>query len=53
MGHTAQTELLPAAQVARETPVQQSDNGIFYATFGDHKLSPRSWNRSFAPCPKP
>jgi hypothetical protein len=38
MGHTAQTELLPAAQVARETPVQQADNGICYATFGDHKL---------------
>jgi hypothetical protein len=38
MGHTAQTELLPAAQVARDTPVQQSDNGICYATFGDHKL---------------
>jgi hypothetical protein len=40
MGHTAQTELLPAAQVARATPVQQSANGIFYATFGDHKLPP-------------
>ena len=38
MGHTAQTELLPAAQVARETPVQQAENGICYATFGDHKL---------------
>ncbi len=40
MGHTAQTELLPAAQVARETAVQQAENGICYATFGDHKLSP-------------
>ncbi len=40
MGHTAQTELLPAAQVARETPVQQAENGICYATFGDHKLPP-------------
>jgi hypothetical protein len=39
MGHTAQTELLPAAQVARETPVQQADNSICYATFGDHKLA--------------
>jgi hypothetical protein len=39
MGHTAQTELLPAAQVARETPVQQADNGLCYATFGDHKLA--------------
>lgn len=38
MGHTAQTELLPAAEVARQTPVEQSENGIFYATFGDHKL---------------
>jgi len=38
MGHTAQTELLPAAQVARETPVQQAENGICYAPFGDHKL---------------
>jgi hypothetical protein len=40
MGHTAQTELLPAAQVARETPVQQAENGVCYATFGDHKLPP-------------
>jgi hypothetical protein len=40
MGHPAQTELLPAAQVARQTPVEQSENGIFYATFGDHKLQP-------------
>lgn len=40
MGQTAQTELLPAAQVARETPVQQAENGICYATFGDHKLPP-------------
>jgi hypothetical protein len=40
MGHTAQTELLPAAQVARQTPVEQSENGIFYAIFGDHKLQP-------------
>jgi hypothetical protein len=40
MGHTAQTELLPAAQVARETPVQQAENGICHATFGDHKLPP-------------
>ncbi len=38
MGHTAQTELLPAAQVARETPVEQADNGICFATYGDHKL---------------
>lgn len=40
MGQTAQTELLPAAQVARETQVQQAENGICYATFGDHKLPP-------------
>lgn len=40
MGHTAQTELLPAARVARETPVGQSPNGIFYATYGEHKLAP-------------
>lgn len=40
MGHTAQTELLPAAQVARETPVQEARNGICYATYGDHKLPP-------------
>jgi hypothetical protein len=40
MGHTAQTELLPAAQVARQTPVQQAENAICYATFGDHKLPP-------------
>src|ERR1700758_3530423 len=40
MGHTAQTELLPAADVARQTPVMQAENGICYATFGDHKLPP-------------
>jgi len=40
MGQTAQTDLLPAAQVARQTPVQPSANGIFFATFGDHKLPP-------------
>ena len=40
MGHTAQTELLPAAQVARETPVQQAENGICFATFADTKLLP-------------
>lgn len=40
MGHAAQTELLPAAQVARQTPVQQAENAICYATFGDHKLPP-------------
>ncbi|HEX6495918.1 MAG TPA: hypothetical protein VF018_10565 [Acidobacteriaceae bacterium] len=40
MGQTAQTELLPAAQVARQTPVQQAENAICYATFGDHKLPP-------------
>jgi hypothetical protein len=40
MGHTAQTELLQAAEVARQAPVTQADNGICYATFGDHKLPP-------------
>jgi hypothetical protein len=40
MGHTAQTELLPAAEVARQAPVTQAENGICYATFGDHKLPP-------------
>src|SRR3954452_2813058 len=40
MGHTAQTELLPAAEVARQAPVTQAPNGIRYATFGDHKLPP-------------
>jgi len=39
-GTTAQTELLPAADVARQTPVIQAENGICYATFGDHKLPP-------------
>ena len=52
MGHTAQTELLPAAQVARETPVQQSDNGIFYATFGDHKLQPGELEQVIRAVPK-
>jgi hypothetical protein len=40
MGQTAQTELLPAAEVARQAPVTQAENGICYATFGDHKLAP-------------
>jgi hypothetical protein len=38
MANTAQTELLPAAQVARDAAVQQATNGICYATYGDHKL---------------
>lgn len=38
MGHTAQTDLLPAALVARDAPVEQAENGIRYATYGDHKL---------------
>ena len=53
MVQTAQTELLPAAQVARETPVQQSENGIFYATFGDHKLQPAELAQIIGAVPHP
>ena len=38
MAETAQTELLSASQVAQQTVVQQSPNGIFYAAFGDTHL---------------
>lgn len=38
MAETAQIDLLPAAQVARETPVQQAGNGLCYAAFADTKL---------------
>ncbi len=37
MTETAQIDLLPAAQVARETAVQQAANGICYAAFSDIK----------------
>ena len=52
MGHTAQTELLPAAQVARETPVQQTENGICYATFGDHKVPPSELEQVIGAVPR-
>jgi len=35
MAETAQLQLVPAGQVAREVAVRESKNGIFYATFGD------------------
>jgi hypothetical protein len=35
MAETAQIELLPAAQVARETAVKESPNGIFYAMLAE------------------
>lgn len=37
MTETAQIDLLPAAQVARDTAVQQAANGICYAAFSDIK----------------
>jgi hypothetical protein len=38
MAETAQIELLPAAQVARETPVQQAASGLCYTAFADIRL---------------
>jgi hypothetical protein len=38
MAETAQIDLLPAAQVARETPVQQAANGLCYTGFAETKL---------------
>jgi hypothetical protein len=38
MADAAQIELLPAAKVAQETPVQQAANGICYATYGETTL---------------
>lgn len=52
MGNTAQTELLPAAQVARDTPVEQAANGICYATYGDHKLPPGELEHVLLAVPK-
>jgi hypothetical protein len=40
MAQVAQIELLPASQVARETPVRQSANRICYAMFADTHIAP-------------
>jgi hypothetical protein len=40
MAQAAQIELLPASQVARQTPVRQSANGICYAMFADTHVAP-------------
>ena len=41
MAQLAQIELLPASQVARQTPVQQSANRMCYAMFADTHISPQ------------
>ncbi len=38
MAETAQIDLLPAAQVAREIPVQQAANGLCYTAFAETRL---------------
>lgn len=40
MVQAAQIELLPASEVARQTPVQQSANRMCYAMFADTHISP-------------
>ena len=40
MAELIQTGLIPAAEVARQTPARQSPNGIHFATFGDIATSP-------------
>jgi hypothetical protein len=39
MTDVAQAELLPASQVAQQTAVRESPNGIFYGAFGDTRLA--------------
>ncbi|AXC11476.1 hypothetical protein ACPOL_2152 [Acidisarcina polymorpha] len=39
MTDVAQTGLLPASQIAQQTAVIESSNGIFYGTFGDTHLT--------------
>jgi hypothetical protein len=40
MAQVAQIELLPASQVARETPVRQAANRMCYAMFADTHITP-------------
>src|SRR5271156_2899410 len=45
MVEAAQIPLLTAAQVAQEAHVQQSSNGIFYASFGETQIAPEDLER--------
>jgi hypothetical protein len=40
MAELTQTVLIPATEVARQTPARQSPNGIHFATFGDIATGP-------------
>ncbi len=40
MAETAQLELLTAAQIAQHAPLQQAENGIFYAAWGATQIAP-------------
>lgn len=45
MAGTAQIPLFPAARVAQDASVRQSDNGLCYATFGEVHLQPEELER--------
>lgn len=45
MVEVAQIELIPAARVAQQAPVQQAPNGICYATFGETLLTSQELDR--------
>jgi hypothetical protein len=45
MAETAQIQLIPATQVAREVAVRQAANGVCYATYGDTRLDEKDLER--------
>ncbi|GGH01902.1 hypothetical protein [Silvibacterium dinghuense] len=45
MAEVAQVSLLPAAQVAQEARVQQAQNGVCYASYGDTQISAEELER--------
>lgn len=45
MAESVQNGLVQAAQVARETAVQQAANGVRYALFGDNSLEQKDFDR--------
>ena len=53
MAQAAQIELVPASQVAQQTPVQQSANAICYAMFADTHITPRDLEEIIQAVPNP
>lgn len=51
MADAAQVELLPAQKVAQEVQVQQAQNGVCYAQYGDTHLTPQELERTVQAVP--